>query len=238
MPLLCKSTSISFLLEFAAIRPCIKRKANLLTLIIVTIGASIFLRGLSMAVFWKDPGKRFPAFTSDSVINIGGAYIVTQDIWIFAVTLTTLLLVMFFFEFTITGKSMKACASHKKAAQLMGINVEKMTSIAFILSGILGAIAGIVITPKLGMSYDSGVFWGIKGFCAAVLGSLGNLMGAVVCGMMLGLMEAYVIGYGDTATFHLFQISNYKELVVILFMLLILLIKPGGLFAGKETTRI
>ncbi|MBN1522020.1 MAG: branched-chain amino acid ABC transporter permease [Candidatus Aureabacteria bacterium] len=229
---------ISFLLEFAAIRPCKKKNANLLTLIIVTIGAAILLRGLSMAIFWKDPGKRFPPFTSNATINIGGAYIITQDIWIFAVTLVTLLLVMIFFEHTITGKSMRACASHKKAAQLMGINVEKMTSMTFILSGILGAVAGIVITPKLGMSYDSGVYWGIKGFCAAVLGSMGNLMGAVICGIFLGLIEAYVTGYGDVATLHLIQVSNYRELIVIFLMLVVLLVKPAGLFAGKETSRV
>ena len=94
---------ISFLLEFIAIRQCKKRKAKLLTLIIVTIGAAILLRGLAMALFWKDPGKRFPAFTSDAIITIGGANIVTQDVWIFVVTLVTLFLVVVFFEFTITG---------------------------------------------------------------------------------------------------------------------------------------
>jgi branched-chain amino acid transport system permease protein len=229
---------IAFLLDFAAIRQCKKKNANLLTLIIVTIGAAIFFRGLCMAVFWKDPGKRFPAFSSEESINIGGAYIVSQDIWIVGIALGVLVLITLFFGFTITGKAMKACASNRKAAQLMGINVERMTSLSFFLSGILGALAGIVITPKLGMSYDSGIFWGMKGFCAAILGSIGNIYGAFVGGLLLGLIESYVLGYGDIATFHLFQVSSYKEIIVILIMILTLFIRPAGLFSGKETTRV
>jgi branched-chain amino acid transport system permease protein len=229
---------IAFLLDIAAIRQCKKRNANLLTLIIVTIGAAIFFRGLCMAVFWKDPGKRFPSFSSEDSINIGGAYIVPQDIWIVGITLGVLVLIILFFEFTMTGKAMKACASNKKAAQLMGINVERMTTLSFFLSGLIGALAGIVMTPKLGMSYDSGIFWGLKGFCAAIFGSIGNIYGAFVGGLLLGLIESYVLGYGDSMTFHLFQVSNYKDLIVILFMILILFIRPSGLFSGKESTRV
>ena len=223
-------TAFSFLFEELTLRPF--KNSPVLIKIIFTIGMSIFIRGLSMIIFWKQPGLRYENIFEDKYFNLFGAVITLQDIFIISVTVVIFVVIFILMEVTITGKAMRACAINIKASNIIGINVPLMLKISFILSGILGAIAGIIITPKLGMSYNSGVFWGIKGFTAAILGGLDSGATALFGGMILGLLESFITGYGANLSFGLFK-SEYKDVFICLVLILLLILKPNGVFSKK-----
>ncbi|HCY86268.1 MAG TPA: branched-chain amino acid ABC transporter permease, partial [Desulfobacteraceae bacterium] len=134
----------------------------------------------------------------------------------------------FFLKKTLTGKAMVACAVNQKAAWLSGIPSERMAVLAFAISTGCGAIAGIFIAPITMSSYDMGTILGLKGFCAAMIGGLGSLWGAFAGGILLGVLES--LGAGLIS-------SGLKDAIAFILLLLILYIRPGGLFAAKEAKR-
>jgi len=219
-------TAIGSLFEWFAIHPL--RNASLLTLVIITIAASILFRGIAMFIWGKDP-YALPAFTSGSPVVIGGAVIMLQTFWVLGIALVVVVLMALFFGKTITGKAMSACSFNPVAGSLMGINVRKMILFSFAMSAGLGAVAGVVITPISLMEYDRGPMLAVKGFCAAVLGGLGTSYGAVVAGFLIGIMESLTAGL-----FH----SGFKDAVALIILLLILCFKPSGIFGSEEIGKI
>jgi len=220
----------SYFFEELTLKPF--KKSPALIKIIFTIGMSIFVRGLAMIIFWKDPGLRYENFFPEKYFNIFGAIITVQDIFIISATILLFIVFFVLMEVTITGKAMKACAINMKAAHIIGINVPLMLKLSFILSGLLGAFAGIIITPKLGMSYNTGVFWGIKGFTAAVLGGMDSGGAVFFGGVVLGLLESLLTGYGGQMSFGLFK-SEYKDIVICIALILLIILKPNGIFIKK-----
>lgn len=219
-------TALGALFERFAIHPL--RNASLLTLIMVTIAASILVRGMAMFIWGKDP-YALPPFTSGSPVLIGGAVIMLQTFWVLGTVLTVVVLMALFFGKTIIGKAMTACSFNPMAASLMGINVRKMVLLSFALSAALGAVAGIVITPISLMEYDRGPMLAVKGFCAAVLGGLGVGYGAVVAGLVIGILESLTAGL-----IH----SGFKDAVALMILLFILCFKPSGIFGSEEVSKI
>lgn len=219
---------LSFILERVTLVPF--KNSPVLIKIIFTIGVSIFIRGLSMVLFWKEPGLRYENFFQDRYFNIGGVIISLQDIFIILVTLGIFAIIFILMEVSITGKAMRACAINLKASNIIGINVPLMLRLSFILSGILGAIAGIIITPKLGMSYNTGVFWGIKGFTASIIGGIDSNYSILLGGIMLGLLEAFITGYGSNISFGLFS-SEYKDVFICIILIIFLILRPNGIFS-------
>jgi len=134
-----------------------------------------------------------------------------------------------FFNFTMLGKAMRACAVNPTAASLVGISVKKMVLLSFALSAALGATAGIIITPIALMEYDRGAILALKGFAAAVLGGLGNGVGAVVAGLLIGILES--LGAGLIS-------SGYKDAIALLVLLLVLFVKPSGIFGVSEASKL
>ncbi len=198
-----------------AIRPA--RGASILSLIIITIGASITFRGFGLIAWWTDPYP-LPAFTPGPPLEIGGAILTRQNLWVMGTTGLILVLLYLFFEHTMTGKALRACAINRDAARLMGINTERMALFAFALSAGVSALAGIVITPSTFMGYDSGTFLSLKGFVAAIIGGLVSAPGAVIGGLLLGIVEALGAGLGPSA---------YKDAVAIVVLFMILLLRVG-----------
>ena len=219
-------TVVGVLFERLAIRPL--RNASLLTLIIITIAASILFRGVAMFVWGKDP-YMLPPFTSGSPVVIGGAVIMLQTFWVLGTALTIVILMALFFGKTIVGKAMSACSFNPTAASLMGIPVRKMILLSFALSAGLGAVAGIVITPISLMDYDRGPMLAVKGFCAAVLGGLGVGYGAIAGGFILGILESMTAGLVH---------SGFKDAIALVILLFILCLKPSGVFGSKELSKI
>jgi branched-chain amino acid transport system permease protein len=216
---------VGVLLERLSIRTV--RRPHPIVLVIITVGASILLRGLAMLV-WGKEAYGVPAFSKHPPIQVWGASLLPQSLWILAIVLVIVLGLQVFFKHTLIGKAMQACAISKRAAWLLGIPSERMVLLAFALSAALGATGGIIIAPITMCSYDMGTLLGLKGFCAAMLGGLGSSLGAVVGGFLLGLLESFAIGFVS---------SGFKDAAAFLLLLLILYVRPGGLLGAKAMHR-
>ncbi len=217
---------VGMLLEKLAIEPA--KNASVVTTIIITIGASIFLRGAALLVWGKDI-YGLPPFSRDVPISIGNATLLPQNLYVMAGTALAVLLVRYFFDRTMTGKAILACSCNRRAASLVGINVNRMLLIAYGVSALLGAVAGILVTPITYTSYDAGVMLGLKGFCAAILGGMGNSMGAVAGGVLLGVIES--LGAGIIS-------SGYKDAIAFIVILGVLFFRPGGLLGRADAERV
>jgi len=213
-------------LERFAIEPA--RGASSVTLIIITIGASILLRGLATLV-WDKKLHTVPSFSGDTPIQIGGATLLPQSLWVMGITLVIVLLLGWFFGRTLIGKAVLATSHNPVAAQLCGINVRFVLFLSFGLSAGLGAVAGILIAPITLTSWDVGVMLGLKGFAAAILGGLGSGVGAVVGGLVLGIAESMGAGYLSSA---------YKDAIAFVIILAVLFFMPSGLFGKKSADRV
>ncbi|MCX7981842.1 MAG: branched-chain amino acid ABC transporter permease [Syntrophales bacterium] len=217
---------VGIIFERLAVNPL--KDASPITIVIITIGASIFIRGIAMLVWGKDTYP-LPSFSGDTAINLGGATIMPQHLWILGLTCIIIILNRLFFYHTIYGKAMRACSVNPKAAGLAGINVRAMVLISFAISSALGALAGIIIAPLTLTSYDVGIMLGLKGFCAAIIGGMGSGMGAVLGGFVLGILES--LGAGLIS-------AGYKDAIAFIVLLAILFFRPGGLLGRSGIERV
>jgi branched-chain amino acid transport system permease protein len=220
------TTLVGLIMERIAIYPA--RGASVVTLIIITIGVTIALRALALLV-WGTRPYYVPAFTTleleDRTLRLGGIIVKAQSFWIWGVVAMVLALLYFFFERTIQGKALRACAVNRRAAELMGISPGRMSLISFGLAAALGAIGGIVLAPATRPTYDMGLILGLKGFVAAIMGGLVSFPGAVLGGLILGVTEN--IGAGVTS-------AGYKDIIAFAILILILLFRPQGIIGGGE----
>jgi branched-chain amino acid transport system permease protein len=218
--------AVGVLLERFAIEPA--KDADVVALIIITIGASLVIRGLVQV--WLGKGTHaLPPFSGDTPIDVFGATLRPQMLWVLGVTGAVVALLWYFFSRTLAGKAILATSYSPLAARLVGINTSWVLFVSYALAGALGAIGGILITPITLTSYDVGIMIGLKGFVAAVVGGLGSGLGAVVGGLFVGIVEAMAAGYLSSA---------YKDAVPFVLILLILFFRPRGLFGGKVTDRV
>lgn len=204
------------------------RGASAVTLIMITIGASIFLRGAAQVVF----DKRFhslPPLVSNDPIHVGAAAIMPQSLVVLAGGGAIVGLLWLFIDRTLLGKAVIATAANRLAAHLVGINTKRIVDLSFAVSAGIGAIAGILVTPITLTSYDVGTLLALKGFAAAMLGGIGSALGAVVGGLLLGMLEAFSAGYLS---------SKYKDAVAFLVILAVLLAMPQGLFGRGKVERV
>ncbi|MFC5475834.1 branched-chain amino acid ABC transporter permease [Paraherbaspirillum soli] len=217
---------VGLLIEKVAIEPA--GDAEVVTLIIITIGASLTIRGL--VEIWLGKGTHsLPAFSGDTAISLLGATLLPQSLWVLGVTLLIVMLLGWFFGRSLLGKAMLATSYNRLAAQLAGINTRWILLCSFGVSAVLGAIGGILIAPITYTSYEIGIMLGLKGFVAAVLGGLGGGAGAIAGGLILGVAEAMTAGYISSA---------YKDAVAFVLILLILFFMPRGLFGAKVAERV
>jgi branched-chain amino acid transport system permease protein len=217
---------IGLLLARFAVQPA--RGASVVTLIIITIGAAILLRGLA-ALVWDKRFHALPAFSGEAPIALAGATLAPQSLWVIGVTALAVAALWGFFNRTLAGKAILAVSHNRLAAQLMGISVQRVLLVSFALSAALGALAGILIAPITFTSWDVGLLLGLKGFAAAILGGMGSGPGAVVGGLTLGLLESLGAGYVSSA---------YKDAIAFIVMLAVLMLMPGGLLGGRAAERV
>lgn len=220
------AVAAGLMLDRFAIRPA--RHASPIVLIIITIGAAFVIRGLAQ-IFFDKQFHKLPGFSGDDPIHIGGAAILPQTFWILAGTAAILSVLWWFMTRTMPGKALRATAVNRLAADLVGIDTRKVNALAFAVSAGIGAAAGILITPITLTNYDIGTMLALKGFVASVLGGMGNPIGAVAGGLLLGLIEAFGAGYIS---------SNYKDAAAIVVLLLLLFVRPTGLFGSRSAERV
>ncbi|WP_326543508.1 branched-chain amino acid ABC transporter permease [Pseudorhodoferax sp.] len=214
------------LLYRLAIKPA--GEASVVSLIIITIGASIFIQGMVQIVLGKNQ-QTLPPFSGDASLSILGAYVLPQSLWVLGTAAVLVTLCFAFFRFTMVGKAMLAVAANALAARSVGIPTSRVLQLSFGLSALLGAVAGVVAAPITTTVYDIGLMLGMKGFVAATLGGLGSAGGAVVGGLIVGLLEALMAGYVSSA---------YKDAVPFVLIVFILLVMPHGLFGARTTERV
>ena len=219
-------TVIGALLEMICIHPL--KNPSVLGLVMITIAASILFRGIAMFL-WGKEAHGIPSFSGDKPIVVFGASVVPQVFWILGVIGAVLVALWFMFTRTLFGKAMRAAAANRPASYLVGINVRKIVLSSFAISAGLGGIAGILLTPMTLMSFERGTPLAIKGFAATVVGGLGNPVGTVVAGLLLGLIESYVTALVS---------SHYKDVIALAILLIVLFVKPSGLFSRSEEAKL
>ncbi len=214
------------LFERIAIWPL--KNASPVTLILITLAGSLIIEGLVMIAMGTNPYS-LPAFSGTNSIHLFGAVISRQYLWVIGISIVTIIAMNYFFNKTSAGKAMTACADNPVAALLMGIPVKRMVLLSFAISALIGALAGAAITPSMLMEYDRGIMLTIKGFAAAIIGGLGSFDGAIVGGLILGITEAMFAGLIS---------SGYKDAASLSILLIILFIKPSGIFGNKDISKL
>ena len=217
---------LAVLLDRVALKHA-KRK-TVLTYAMITIGASVFLRGLMQVTAGRSV-QFLPNFGGLPDLQVAGVFISSQYLWIVIFTLLIGTALSFLFLHTRIGKGMRAASQNVRAAALCGIEPAHMSMFAFALAGATGAIAGALIAPIGASFYENGLNFALKGFAAAVLGGFGNPVGAVVGGVLLGIGESLCAGYLS---------STYKDAVSLLVLLSFLILRPSGLLGRAEARRV
>jgi branched-chain amino acid transport system permease protein len=216
---------VGVMIERLALHPA--RRSLPLTKIIITIGAYLAVQGAAL-ILWGPQGYILPAFTTlelaDRSFRFAGLLVKAQSLWIWGAVAVTLALLALFFERTLLGKAMRACAVNRLAAQLMGIRVDAMATLAFALAAILGSIGGIVLGPVTRPTYDMGLDLGLKGFVAAIIGGLVSFPVAVLGGLLLGILENLWAGVTQ---------AGFRDLFAFVVLILMLLVRPRVLMGAE-----
>lgn len=220
---------VSFAMDRLALRHLRKKNAPRLTGLIATMGVSIFLENFVM-LFFGSRAKPFPNMIDFGSFQIGNAIIQWSQLIICAIAVIMMTVLSIITYKTKFGKAMRAVAQNGYAANLMGINIQNVISITFIISGFMAAVAGVLVS----MYYQSiectmGTAIGMKCFSASVLGGIGVLPGAMVGGLLLGVLETLGASYIS---------SGYRNAIAFIILILILLFKPTGLFGKKKVTKV
>lgn len=203
-------------------------QADVVTLIIITIGVALLLRGLAQVV-WDKRIHPLPAFSGSDPIAIGGATVLPQSLWVLGGAAVAVLALGWFFGRTLYGKAMRATAINALAARLAGVSTRGVMRASFALAAALGALGGVLTAPITFTSYEVGVMLGLKGFAAAMLGGLGSFGGAVAGGLLLGLVEGLGAGFVSSA---------YKDAIAFVVILAVLFFMPGGLAGARRVERV
>ena len=199
------------------------RNRSFLPVIISTLGASIFLQNTVLAVFGPQAQPLEKVFKS-SGFEVGGVFLDSQYLVILAVTVVAVAFQYFLFEHTLLGKKLQATSQDKDMARLLGIPVAWMIAITFIYSATLGGLAGILIGPVLFVSIGMGSIIALKAFSATIIGGFGDVTGAIVGGLLLGVVESFAGAYISVP---------YKDAFGFLLLFIFLLIRPQGIFGEK-----
>ena len=225
---------LNFTIEKIAYRPL--RNSPRLAPLITAIGMSILLQTLAM-IIWKPNYKAYPALLVAEPFHVGGAVITVTQITVLAVTVLSLAALMYLVNMTKLGRAMRATAENPRVASLMGVKPDTVISATFIIGAVLAAIAGVMFAANYGTVYHTmGFLPGLKAFTAAVFGGIGNLAGAVVGGLLLGLIESIGSGYLGALTGGILG-SNYTDILAFIVLIIVLTLRPSGLLGERTADR-
>ncbi|MFF2288902.1 branched-chain amino acid ABC transporter permease [Peribacillus butanolivorans] len=199
-------------------------KAPAISQIILTLGLYMVFRGIAGMIWGYDP-LSFPEAVSGQPLTIGSILITPNEIFIFAITILLMIIFYYVFRYTKTGLAMRAAAQNQQTSSLMGISVGAVFSLTWVISSVLGGVAGMLIAPTTFLDPNMMGEVAIKAFAAAVLGGFSSLPGAVIGGLLIGLFENLVAGYIS---------AEMKTAFVFFLIILILYIKPTGLLGAKQ----
>jgi len=228
------AAALNFAIEKLAYRPL--RNSPRLAPLITAIGMSILLQTLAM-IIWKPNYTPFPNLLPVVPYDVGGAVITLTQILILAATVISLAVLMWLVNYTRLGRAMRATAENPRVAALMGVKPDLVISATFIIGAVLAAIAGIMWAANYGtVQHTMGFLPGLKAFTAAVFGGIGNLGGAVVGGVLLGLIESLGAGYIGPITGGVLG-SNYSDIFAFIVLIIVLTLRPSGLLGERVADR-
>ena len=228
------AAALNFVIEKVAYRPL--RNSPKLAPLITAIGMSILLQTLAM-IIWKPNYKPYPTLLPSTPFNIGGAVITPTQVLILGMTAVSLALLMWVVNSTRLGRAMRATAENPRVAALMGVKPDMVISATFLIGAVLAAIAGVMWAANYGtVQHTLGFLPGLKAFTAAVFGGIGNLAGAVVGGILLGLIESIGAGYIGTLTGGVLG-SHYSDIFAFIVLIIVLTLRPSGLLGERVADR-
>ena len=225
---------LNFSIEKIAYRPL--RTAPRLAPLITAMGMSLLLQTLAM-IIWKPTIKSYPILLPSEPFHVFGAVINTVQILILVLTAVTLAGLMYLVNYTKLGRAMRATAENPRVAGLMGVRPDMVISATFVIGAALAALAGVMYVANYGSaSHTMGFLPGLKAFTAAVFGGIGNLAGAMVGGVLLGLIEALGAGYIGALTGGVLG-SHYQDIFAFVVLILVLTLRPQGLLGERVADR-
>ncbi len=225
---------LNYVIEKVAYRPL--RNSPKLAPLITAIGMSLLLQTLAM-IIWKPNYKPYPNLLPSVPFNVGGAVITTTQILILGMTAVSLGILMWVVNRTKLGRAMRATAENPRVASLMGVKPDRVISATFLIGAVLAAIAGVMWAANYGtVNHTMGFLPGLKAFTAAVFGGIGNLAGAVVGGILLGLIEAIGAGYIGALTGGVLG-SHYSDIFAFIVLIIVLTLRPSGLLGERVADR-
>ena len=228
------AAALNFVIEKVAYKPL--RNSPRLAPLITAIGMSILLQTLAM-IIWKPNYKPFPTLLPSAPFEVAGAYVTPTQIMILVVTAIALAVLMWLVYYTKIGRAMRATAENPRVAGLMGVKPDVVISATFVIGAVLAAIAGVMYASNYGTAqHTMGFLPGLKAFTAAVFGGIGNLGGAVLGGLILGLIEAIGSGYIGSLTGGLLG-SNYTDIFAFIVLIFVLTLRPSGLLGERVADR-
>ena len=224
------ATAAGWMVQWTVYRPLLKSRD--VTLLVASLGVSLLLQNLVLMLTSPQPKRPAPEPFLDQPFQLGEVYLRNIDLMIVALAVAFVLGTHFFLQYTRTGLALRALAQDIDAARMMGVRVPRMVAICFLIGSALAGVAGVFIGYKYGhLTPYSGFLPGVKGFVAAVIGGIGSFPGAVVGGIILGLLEVFLVGYLPDA------LAQFRDAYVFLVLILVLLVRPGGLFGKAELVK-
>jgi branched-chain amino acid transport system permease protein len=200
-------------------------KSSLVNMILATVGLSILIESLVL-LKWGGYSKPTPPFTGDKLLRLGGVHVKVQSLWVVGLMIVIFVLLYFFGQRTRVGKQMTATATNPNAARISGIPTQRMIILAFAISSAIGAIGGLAINSVIPLTYTSGALWGLTGFVAAILGGWGSSGGAVLGGLVLGIIQSVFAGVLP---------AGWQEGIAFVILILLLYFRPQGLLGTTMT---
>jgi len=220
---------LGVLIDKAALAPLRKKKSIPIAALVTTLGISNIIQNL-LVVRFGSQRKPFPDFFSLGTFSVGGIQLNSRQFVMFGVSLVLLLILLLIVQRTKIGLAMRATAQNVKAASLMGINVNNIITLTFLMGGASAAIAGGMVSGYYQVVYPGmGFMIGLKAFAASVLGGIGSLPGALVGGLLVGIIESIAALYIG---------SNYRDSMAFIILIAVLIFRPAGLFGKNEVIKV
>ena len=220
--LLTAMALLGYTVKKTVIQPLIKRSPT--TLIAATIALS-FLASNSVSVFWSAQCKAFPQLFGMTPYRFGSVVLSRQHIWTIIVAIALILAINLFIQHTKAGKAMQAVAQNREAARVLGINIEHVTTMVYLINAVIVTFAAMLIAPVYMVRYNMGVYLGLKAFYSAIIGGFNQVRGALLGGFLVGIIETFSSAYLST---------EYREIFVLIAVITVILIRKEGILGTEE----
>ncbi len=214
---------LGLLVELALVRPTRRRGGSEDSYLLLTLGVAFAISAGVLYFFGRD-SRNYPGIGGEGSQILFDAAIRTHAIWLIVIASTVMVLLWLFYHRTRIGLSMMAASIDEEGAATIGINVPWMRTLTFLLGGLVGGLAGVLVSPLITIHYEMGLLLTLKGFAAAILGGLTNPFGAVVGGVTLGLIESFAV---------LTLSSGYKDVIAMAVLILIMIVLPNGMLGRR-----